>query len=195
MTADGDRQPIRRRRRMAFPRALRYGENGRSGTPGGVGDGLSRRAPRAVTFAEEAHRSLCRRPGRRWTHGWRGAERSSSTVDEYHLPSLWLTPSPPDDGPIHPDRPGDRVVGSSPRYSARWAQNSSACPAARMAAASHRTTTPSSSCAVVVVVAAERQPPSPSRRRSRRRRTDSSCAFGKRSVVRRAAILPISLVE
>ena len=74
MTADGDRQPIRRRRRMAFPRALRYGENGRSGTPGGVGDGLSRRAPRAVTFAEEAHRSLCRRPGRRWTHGWRGAE-------------------------------------------------------------------------------------------------------------------------
>ena len=191
MTADGDGQPIRHRRRMHSP-ALRYGENGRSGTRG-VGDGLSRRAPRGHIRGGGASIAVPT-PGRRWTHGWRGAEdRPRLSTNICRLFGSRRRPR----RRSHPSRPPRRSRRrSSPRYSARWAQNSNACPAARMAAASHRTTTPSSSCAVVVVVAA-RQPPSSSRRRSRRRRTDSSCAFSKRSVVRRAAISPVcvGLVE
>ena len=106
MTADGDRQPIRHRRRMHSP-ALRYGENGRSGNQG-VGDGLSRR-PRAVTFAEEAHRSLCRRQA---VAGRTVGAVQRIVLDCRRISAVSLAHAvAPDDGPIHPDRPGDRVFG------------------------------------------------------------------------------------
>jgi len=100
MTADGDRQPIRHRRRMHSP-ALRYGENGRSGTRGSATD--SRGGPaRSHSRRRRIDRCADAKP---WLDARLARCRGSSSIVDEYLPSLWLTPSPPTTVPSIPTAP------------------------------------------------------------------------------------------
>jgi hypothetical protein len=118
--ADGDRRPIRHRRRMHSPPASRCGgENtGDRGPPGGGRRRtLAAGPPRAVAFAEGARRSPRPTPGP--SPDARSARRGGSVLDRRRISSAVSSARaaaapPPDDGP--PSIPTAPAIASAGSY-------------------------------------------------------------------------------